>query len=125
MHELSVATALVAQAESAARQAGVGRVVAVRVRLGRLSGLVPASLTFGFEVAAAGTPLEGAALVVERVEPVVWCTPCAAAVTLASPTRFRCPTCDTPSAEVLAGRELELTSLEVADAAAELPGSRV
>ena len=116
MHELSVATALVAQAEQAARAACAGPVVAVHVRLGRLSGLVPGSLQFGFEVAARGTSLEGARLEVERVEPVVWCAPCGAAVELASPTRFRCPHCDTPSAEVLAGRELQLRSLEVADA---------
>jgi hydrogenase nickel incorporation protein HypA/HybF len=116
MHELSVATALVAQAEHAARAAGVGPVVAVRVRLGRLSGLVPHALEYGFTVAARGTTLEGARLDVERVEPVVWCAPCGAAVELASPTRFRCPDCDTPSGELLAGRELQLRALEIEDA---------
>ena len=115
MHELSVATSLVASAERAARAAGAPRVIAVRLRLGALSGLVPESLRFGFEIASAGTLLEGARLEVERVEPVVWCEPCSAAVTLPSTTRFRCPDCDTPSAQVLAGRELELRSLEVPD----------
>lgn len=115
MHELSVATALVAQAQRAAHEVGPGRVVAVRLRLGRLSGLVPDSLQFGFEIAARGTPLEGARLEVERIEPLIWCPSCEAAVTLASPNRFRCPVCDTPSAELLAGRELELASLEIDD----------
>jgi hydrogenase nickel incorporation protein HypA/HybF len=119
MHELSVATALVAQAERAARAAGAERVVAVRLRLGRLSGLVPDSLQFGFEIAALGTSLEGARLEIERVDPVIWCPSCEAAVTLPSTTRFRCPDCDTPSADVLAGRELELRSLEVADPAVD------
>ena len=86
MHELSVAIALVSQAEQAARAAGAERVVAVRLRLGRLSGLVPDSLQFGFDIAAVGTVLEGARLEVERVEPVIWCPTCEAAVTLASPT---------------------------------------
>lgn len=117
MHELSVATALVAQAEQAARAAGAERVVAVRLRLGRLSGLVPEALEFGFEFAAQGTTLQGARLEIERVDPVVWCPTCETAVTLATTTRFRCPACDTPSAQVLAGRELELRSLEVADPA--------
>jgi hydrogenase nickel incorporation protein HypA/HybF len=72
-------------------------------------------LQFGFQIAAEGTSLEGALLVVDRVEPMVWCASCEAAVTLASANRFRCPDCDTPSADVLAGRELELVSLEVAD----------
>jgi hydrogenase nickel incorporation protein HypA/HybF len=116
MHELSVATALVAQAERAAREAGADRVTVVHLQLGRLSGLVPESLTFGYEIACQGTVLEGSRLEIERVEPVIWCSPCQANVTLASPNRFRCPTCDTPSAEVVAGRELHLRSLEVADA---------
>lgn len=116
MHELSVATALVAQAARAAREAGAERVTVVHLQLGRLSGLVPDSLTFGFEIACQGTALEGSRLEIERIEPVVWCTPCQARVTLVSPHRFRCPTCDTPSAEVVAGRELHLRSLEVADA---------
>ena len=116
MHELSVATALVAQAERAARDADAERVTVVHLQLGRLSGLVPESLTFGYEIACQGTVLEGSRLEIERVEPVVWCTPCQAKVTLASPHRFRCPRCDTPSADVVAGRELHLRSLEVADA---------
>jgi hydrogenase nickel incorporation protein HypA/HybF len=117
MHELSVATALVTQAQQAARDAGADRVVAVRLRLGRLSGLVPSALKFGFEIACKGTDLEGARLDIEQVDPVIWCPSCQAAVTLPTTTRFRCPTCDTPSAEILAGRELELASLEVADTA--------
>jgi hydrogenase nickel incorporation protein HypA/HybF len=115
MHELSVATSLVECAERAAADAGVTGVVAVHVRLGRLSGLVPDSLVFGFEVAAAGTSIAGARLVLERVEPLIWCPRCEAAVALAAPTRFRCVTCGTPSAEIVAGKELELRSLEVAD----------
>lgn len=118
MHELSVATALVAQAEAAARAAGGARVVAVRLRLGMLSGLVPDSLQYGFTIASAGGPIDGATLEVERVAPVIWCPACQAEVTLATTTRFRCPDCDTPSADIRAGRELELVSLEVESAEA-------
>ncbi len=116
MHELSVATALVAQAERAARDAGAERVTAVRLRLGALSGLVPDSLTYGYEIACHGTILEGSRLDIERVEPIIWCEPCQARVSLAGPHRFRCAICDTPSAQVVSGRELQLFSIDVADA---------
>lgn len=112
MHELAVATELVTQVE---RAAGSEQVIAVHVRLGRLSGLVPDSLEFCFQIAAKGTVLEGARLVVESIEPVIWCPSCQAAVTLESTTRLHCPVCGTASALVLAGRDLELRSLEVAD----------
>lgn len=125
MHELSVATALVAQAERALGSSPDARVVAVRIRLGALSGLVADSLQFGFEIAAQGTALQGARLEIERVPPVLWCSPCEAAVTLASTTRFRCPTCDTPSADILSGRELELSSLEIDDSPAPAQTSSV
>ncbi len=115
MHELSIAVALVAQASAAAAAAGAPRVSAVTIRLGQLSGVVPGALQFAFELAAEGTVLAGARLDVERVAPVIWCPACAVEVTLATTTHFRCPTCDTPSADVRAGRELELRSLEVPD----------
>lgn len=117
MHELSIATALVAQASDAAAVAGAERVSAVTIALGELSGVVPGALEFAFELAAQGTALDGARLVVERVPVTVWCSPCASEVALASSTRFRCPACDTPSADIRAGRELHLRSLEVPDPA--------
>ena len=43
-------------------------VASVRLRVGRLSGVVPDAMLFCFELATAGTPLEGATLEIERPE---------------------------------------------------------
>lgn len=107
MHELSIAHAVVETVSDAAGEAAVAE---VRVRIGALSGVVADALRFAFDVAAAGTVCEGATLVVDERPVEIWCEPCAATRELTPPLRFRCPVCDTPSADVRGGRELDIAS---------------
>ncbi|MFO0798674.1 MAG: hydrogenase maturation nickel metallochaperone HypA [Gemmataceae bacterium] len=112
MHELSLAVELVRAAEEAARRADANRVTAVAVTVGALSGVAEDALRFAFDVAAAGTLLAGARLDVRPVPVTVRCPRCGD-VPLPGVQLFRCPVCDTPTADVRAGRELELESIEV------------
>lgn len=112
MHELSIATAIVEQADEWARADGAVRVSAVTVRVGELSGVVPDALDFAFEVARDGTALAGARLVVEQVTAHAWCGPCAEEFAVGMPPFFWCPRCDRPSTELRSGRELEITAVE-------------
>ncbi|MEW2625994.1 hydrogenase maturation nickel metallochaperone HypA [Streptomyces sp. NPDC048106] len=112
MHELSIATAIVEQAEEIARADGTDRVSAVTVRVGELSGVVPGALDFAFEVARDGTALAGARLVVEPVPALAWCGGCAEEFAVGMPPFFWCPRCDRPSQELRSGRELEITGVE-------------
>ncbi|MEU8033253.1 hydrogenase maturation nickel metallochaperone HypA [Streptomyces sp. NPDC049099] len=112
MHELSIATAIVEQAEEIARADGVDRVTAVTVRVGELAGVVPDALCFAFEVARDGTPLAGARLVVEQVTAHAWCGGCAEEFAVGMPPFFWCPRCDRPSQELRSGRELEITAVD-------------
>ncbi len=118
MHELSVATSLVDMACEKAHAMGGVRVEALHLRLGPLSGVVKDALLFSFEVAAQGTPIEGARLVIETTPITVLCPTCAEERVLASAQRRRCPVCDTPTPELTGGRELELRALEVWEDAA-------
>ena len=118
MHELSVALSLVGAACEQVDALGNVRVEAVRVRVGPLSGVVKEALSFCFEVAAQGTRLEGARLEIEDVPIIVLCPHCGVERRLSSMQHFRCPVCDQPTSDVLHGRELELTALEVSDRAA-------
>jgi hydrogenase nickel incorporation protein HypA/HybF len=111
MHELSVALGIVDVAAAEAGRQG-GRVTAVHLRLGPLSGVVKAALVSAFGLAREGTPLENAELVVEEVPLVGYCPACAADRTL-EPPLLLCPACGTPTPEVVSGRELEVTALEV------------
>ena len=62
MHELAIAVSLIDLACEKAAQLDVARIAAVHVRVGALSGVVAEALSFSYEVAAAGTPLEGSRL---------------------------------------------------------------
>ena len=112
MHELSIMESAVNQALAQARQAGASRVHGIRLRIGALSGVVPEALQFAFEAVAAGTPAEHAVLTIENVPARFWCAPCGRE--FAAPDFFgECPDCHAPSTELRAGREMELTSLEI------------
>jgi len=113
MHELSIALSLVEAACEKAAELGGVRVEALRLRLGPLSGVVRDALLFSFELATAGTPIEGARLDIEDVPVVVFCPSCRAERELPSIQHFRCPVCDTLTPEVIQGRDLELAALEV------------
>jgi hydrogenase nickel incorporation protein HypA/HybF len=112
MHELSIALSILEVAtEEAGRQGG--RVVAVHLRLGPLSGVVKEALVSAYDLAREGTHLAGAELVVEEVPVVASCPACAANRTPASVLEMCCPVCGTPMPEVVAGRELEVVALEI------------
>src|SRR5688572_10215950 len=113
MHELSIAVSLIEVATEQIELRGLPRVEAVHLRLGDLSGVVPDALLFSFEVAAAGTLLQGARLEIERVPVTVHCGSCDADRELPSIQRLLCPICGEPTPEVIRGREIELFALEV------------
>lgn len=115
MHELSIAHSLVELALEEARQAGIEPVSALYVRVGALSGVVREALEFSFDVASAGTPLEGARLVIEEVPVTVFCRTCGRESTLGQPIPMRCPLCGAKTRDLVAGRELELYALEGGD----------
>ena len=115
MHELSIALSLVdAVCEQLPRLGEQARVRAVHVRIGTLSGVVPEALAFSFDVAAAGSPIEGARLKIRSVAIQAWCEACGDERQIAGPS-LHCPVCDAPTPRILAGRELELTAVEVID----------
>ena len=115
MHELSIAMNIVEMAEAEAERRRV-RVEAVHLRLGPLSGVVKDALLSAYALACENTVLAGSKLIVEDVPLVVYCPRCKERRTLSS-MNFLCPECQTPTPEVLQGRELEVFALELGDAA--------
>jgi hydrogenase nickel incorporation protein HypA/HybF len=113
VHELSLALSILDLAAEEAGRHGGGRVAAVHLRLGPLSGVVKEALVSAFELAREGSPLPSAELVIEEVPLVAYCPACAAERTLPSPQLLRCPDCGTPTPEVVRGRELEVVALEI------------
>ncbi len=113
MHELSIALSLVDAAREEGERLGTP-VLAVHVRVGRLSGVVSEALLSCYEIACHETPLQGSRLVIEEVPVVVFCDDCRAQRDLPLGSWFTCPECGAPTPDVRQGRELELVALEVA-----------
>jgi len=120
VHELSIAVSLVEAVCDELPRLGAGaRVDAVRLRVGPLAGVVKEALLFSFDVAADGSPLEGARLEIEETPVTAFCAVCQAVQVMAAAFRLRCPVCGAPTPDVEGGRELELVALEVSDGAAD------
>jgi len=112
MHELSIAMNIVDIAAETARQNG-GRVVSLHLKLGALSGVVKEALEFSWRMASVDTVLEGSRLEIEEIPLVVRCKNCEADRKLDSINNFSCPVCREISPEIVRGKELELTSMEI------------
>jgi len=117
VHELGITQNVV---DAVTERTGSAPVAIVRLRVGRLAGVVPDAMRFCFELVTAGTPLEGAALEIEQPEGRGRCRACGAAFGLADLILL----CDCGSAdvEVLTGRELSVVSVALADRR-PVPGS--
>jgi hydrogenase nickel incorporation protein HypA/HybF len=112
MHELSIAMSIVDMAQGEAERRNV-QVDAVHLELGALSGVVKEALLFSYAAACDGTLLEGSRLVVKDIPIEVFCPSCKVPRTLASMQWFYCPDCGAATSEILHGKELVITALEL------------
>ena len=123
MHELSLSSAIV---DTVIRHARGRRVSTVHLQLGALRQVVPASLEFYFGVVSRDTVCEGAALELDLIAALMGCAECGTEWDPAPDPlhegdpammlpQFRCPACGAAGAEVLAGNELLVDSIDVED----------
>jgi hydrogenase nickel incorporation protein HypA/HybF len=113
VHEFSIAMRVVETlTEDLAGEPG--DVTSVRLRVGALSGVMPDALRLAWDVACADSRLKGSALEIEEVATRIWCDACGREQTVQGAFSICCPLCDTPSSTVVAGRELEILSVEMA-----------
>lgn len=115
MHEMGIAMQIIEIASSSIPEELAGTPIKhVNLRIGKLSAVVPSSLSFCFEIASKDTPLEGAKLKVEEVPVEAMCNECNNKFTIEN-TEFSCPKCKSGDLEILAGRELDIASIEIAE----------
>lgn len=109
MHELSITQSVV---EAVTERTAGARVLGVHLVIGRLSGIVPDSVRFCFELVTAGTPLERAVLEISE--------PCGRAHCAGCGTDFDTDdlillcACGSAQVTLLNGDELLIRSVEVA-----------
>jgi hydrogenase nickel incorporation protein HypA/HybF len=112
MHELSVAQRILEITEEQARKSGLGRVTAVRVRIGGLTTVVPEALNFCFTFAREDTLASRAELVIEEVPAEAKCNSCGKTFPVSEALFFVCPACGGVDTTLLKGQELDLLSIE-------------
>lgn len=113
MHELSIANRLIEIAIEHASEVDAKKICSIGLRVGALSCVHQDALQFSFEMVARQTIAEGATLHINLLPVRVFCPTCDEEVELPGIQRFRCPRCDTPTADIRQGKELDIESIEV------------
>lgn len=108
MHEMSITQSVI---DVVTQRTGSDRVAMVRLQIGKLSGVVPDSVRFCFELIAADTPLAEAVLEIDEPLGRGRCRDCGQEFELPD-LILLCP-CGSADVEVLAGTELAVKSVEV------------
>src|SRR3954453_20477883 len=99
LHELAIAESVVT---TVLERTGDAPVRVVRLRVGRLAGVVPDALSFCFDLGTRGTRREGASLEIAQEPGRAPCRECAADFTLEDP--FLLCACGSADVQVLTGR---------------------
>jgi hydrogenase nickel incorporation protein HypA/HybF len=112
VHELSIAQNIIEIIQQSVPQNERRDVRVVRLKVGVLSGVVADSLDFCFCVIAAGTPLSDARLEIEQIPFAVRCNVCSKSF-INDIGIVVCPECGGAETQVLSGRELQVTEIEL------------
>jgi hydrogenase nickel incorporation protein HypA/HybF len=109
MHELAIAESVI---DTVTQRLPDAKVTCVHLEIGPLSGVVPDSIRFCFDLATEGTGLAGAALKITEPPARCLCRSCGKEFQPDSPIVL-CP-CGSPDAAVLSGEQLKILSVSVA-----------
>jgi hydrogenase nickel incorporation protein HypA/HybF len=112
VHELSVIAGLFEILEAQAAEYGALRITAVKIRVGRLSGVVPDLLHSAFDAYKKGTKAEGAVLEIETVPFRFRCRACGGESFPEEPP-YVCAACGSAGIELLGGMDLVVEKIEI------------
>ena len=115
MHEMSIVEALLETVRDELRRHPGARLQTVRVRVGALRLVEPATLQFCYDASVRATPMANSQLEIERIQASARCDVCSLEFSVEE-SWFECPRCHSLNARVLKGDELLLASLEIQEA---------
>ncbi|MBO0802526.1 MAG: hydrogenase maturation nickel metallochaperone HypA [Nocardiopsaceae bacterium] len=111
MHELSLCGSI---ADIVSRHAEGRTVTVIHVQVGQLRQVVPDTLAFCWEMVSADTALDGSVIEVETVPARMRCRKCGHSDEVGDLPVFACHDCGGIDAEIIAGEEFMVTSLDLA-----------
>jgi hydrogenase nickel incorporation protein HypA/HybF len=112
MHELSVVSALFSTVLESAGKHQAREITLVKIKVGRLSGVVPELLVSAFDMYKKDTIADQAVLEIDLLPFRVRCRACGVESVL-DEFIFACPSCGAADLEILQGTELFLEKIEV------------
>lgn len=112
MHELSIVASLFEILEEKAKEQKARKITLVKLKVGKLSGVVPEFLDTAFNFYKKETIAEDASLEIEEVPLKIQCKQCKMEVTKKD-FIFICPRCGSQELKTLSGTELFLEKLEL------------
>ncbi len=112
MHELGIMTGVMQAVETSAKDAGADKVLKVSLSVGEMTEAIEDALRFAFEALSEHSMCEGAELQINMIKPKSQCLECGAEY---EHDRFHmlCPECGGFATKLIAGRELQIDSIEV------------
>ncbi|MCP3942251.1 MAG: hydrogenase maturation nickel metallochaperone HypA [Desulfobacteraceae bacterium] len=115
MHEMGIAEQLVQiSLDAIPKSMPTPRVEILNLKIGKLASVVEHSLTFCFEIITKDTPLENVKLVIESMPVKIHCKTCHKEWEVDTPM-FKCLNCEDGEVEIISGRQIEISSMELAE----------
>lgn len=112
MHELSIIASLFEILDEKVAEQKAKKIVLVKLRVGKMAGVVPEFLQTAFDIYKDGTVAGEATLEIEEVTLKVRCRACHT-ITEKEDFVFICPACGSTDLETLEGTELLLEKLDL------------
>jgi hydrogenase nickel incorporation protein HypA/HybF len=112
VHELTLAQSIVDIAAGAAAAHGAEHLTIVEVVIGAFGGGADEALRTCFQIAAVGTPCQGAELALVCSPASLWCWDCSSRMQVQAPLPDSCPRCGSPRVEVRGDRTFTVVGIE-------------
>lgn len=112
MHEAPIAQGIVELVKTEAEKVEARKVSKIYLRIGKMTGAVEDALRFYFEVLTKGTIMEEADFEIEWIPTRASCFQCQKVYEVEDMLPI-CPHCSGLGGEIISGKELEVTKIEV------------
>lgn len=112
MHEVSIMESTLEIAINHAQAQKAKEIKMIVMKIGELSGVIPQALEFAFEVVRENSIASNATLKIETIPVCCYCESCQKKF-YPGGYIFECPNCNQLSNNILEGKEIELSSLEI------------
>ena len=113
MHEVNIAHGLLDMAIDICQKEGHKGIEAIKIKVGKASGVMPHALSFAFESVKVGTIAEKAVLTIEEIPVSGSCLKCGEKFSVDDQYIISCPKCGGFELEMNTGRELNIDEMEV------------